>query len=138
MKHELIAGTLLTLFTCGVALAAEPVQPLQRFGDAPTPQRARAPFGERFTLETNETVVFIGQANFVREQKSGALETLLASNFREKQPRFRWMAWEADTVYEQWRDMNFGSWAGQLEWSGASVVVAQFGQMEARLLLPKV
>ena len=131
MKHELIAGTLLTFFTCGVALAAEPVQPLQRFGDAPAPQRARAPFGERFTLETNETVVFIGQANFVREQKSGALETLLASNFREKQPRFRWMAWEADTVYEQWRDMNFGSWASQLEWSGASVVVAQFGQMEA-------
>jgi hypothetical protein len=41
------------------------------------------------------------------------------------------MAWEADTVYEQWRDLNFGSWARQIESANATIIVAQFGQMEA-------
>ena len=84
MKRELIAGTLLTFVACCVALAADPVQPLKRFGDAPIQRRDRAPFGGGFTLETNETVAFIGQANFVREQKSGELETLLALNFADR------------------------------------------------------
>src|SRR5439155_10727375 len=56
---------------------------------------------------------------------------MLASAFAAQNPRFRSMAWEADTVYEQWRDLNFGSWARQLETAGATIVVAQFGQMEA-------
>src|SRR5262249_11839867 len=51
--------------------------------------------------------------------------------FAGKRPRFRSMAWQADTVYEQWRDLNFGSWAAQLETAGATMVIAQFGQMEA-------
>ena len=41
------------------------------------------------------------------------------------------MAWEADTVYEQWRDLNFGSWIRQLETAEISLVMAQYGQMEA-------
>src|SRR5262249_31007409 len=44
---------------------------------------------------------------------------------------FRSMAWEADTVFEQWRDLNFGSWPGQVEAAGATMIIAQFGQMEA-------
>ncbi|NDA68683.1 MAG: hypothetical protein EBY09_18960, partial [Verrucomicrobia bacterium] len=74
---------------------------------------------------------FVGQENFVRDAKAGELEALLASAFAAKKPRFRSMAWEADTVYEQWRDLNFGSWKAQLETAGATVVIAQFGQMEA-------
>ncbi|MBM3821599.1 MAG: DUF1080 domain-containing protein [Verrucomicrobia bacterium] len=87
--------------------------------------------GGIFELGTNEVVVLVGQENFVREQKSGALETLLASGFASQAPRVRSMAWEADTVYEQWRDLNFGSWLRQLEAAGATVILAQFGQMEA-------
>ena len=41
------------------------------------------------------------------------------------------MAWEGDTVYEQWRDLNFGSWAQQLDTASATIVAAQFGQVEA-------
>jgi len=41
------------------------------------------------------------------------------------------MAWEADTVYEQWRDLNFGDWTRQLETAGATLWWRQFGQMEA-------
>ena len=85
----------------------------------------------RFALTGEDVVVFVGQENLVRDQKSGELEALLASGFSKEKPRFRSMAWEADTVYQQWRDLHFGSWEEQLKASGATVVVAQFGQMEA-------
>ncbi|MFT4548984.1 MAG: putative membrane-bound dehydrogenase-like protein, partial [Verrucomicrobiales bacterium] len=87
--------------------------------------------GAKFALGENETIVFAGQENFVREQKSAALEALLASAWGEKKPRFRSMAWEADTVYDQWRDLHFGDWSQQLTTSGATLIIAQFGQMEA-------
>lgn len=104
---------------------------LSRFGRA-QPGLPIGPFADgKFALGTNEVVVFVGQENSVRESKAGELEALLASAFAAKAPRFRSMAWEADTVYEQWRDLNFGSWARQLEAAGATIVVAQFGQMEA-------
>ncbi len=104
---------------------------LSRFGDG-QPGAPLPPFANgKFALGENEVVVFVGQENFVRDQKAGELESMLASSFAAQKPRFRSMAWEADTVYEQWRDLNFGPWARQLEAAGATVVVAQFGQMEA-------
>ena len=104
---------------------------LRRFGDG-QPAVPLALFPDaKFQLGANETVVLAGQENFVREQKAGELEAQLASAFADKTPRFRSMAWEADTVYEQWRDLNFGPWAGQIESAGATVLMAQFGQMEA-------
>ncbi|MBI5802232.1 MAG: DUF1080 domain-containing protein [Verrucomicrobia bacterium] len=104
---------------------------LSRFGTAQPSSPVGKFAGGKFALGTNEVVVFVGQENLVREQKAGELEALLASAFAAKQPRFRSMAWEADTVYEQWRDLNFGSWVRQLEAADATIVVAQFGQMEA-------
>ncbi len=104
---------------------------LRRFGEG-QPATPPGPFpAGKFQIDPNETVVLIGQENFVREQKGGELEAQLASAFAGKTPRFRSMAWEADTVYEQWRDLNFGPWAGQIESAGATMMVAQFGQMEA-------
>src|SRR4030095_14860974 len=85
----------------------------------------------QFKLEENETIVLVGQENFVREQKAGELEAQLAAAYPTRAPRFRSMAWEADTVYEQWRDLNFGPWAAQIEAAGATIIVAQFGQIEA-------
>ncbi len=105
---------------------------LGRFGDA-QPRPATPPFAThgKFGLEDNEVVAFVGQENFVRDGKAGELEAVLAAGFADRTPRFRSMAWEADTVYEQWRDLNFGAWGPQLEHAGATIVVAQFGQMEA-------
>jgi putative membrane-bound dehydrogenase-like protein len=104
---------------------------LGRFG-AGQPGVSVPPFpGGTFALGSNETVVLVGQENFVRDQKAGEIEAQLASAYAAKAPKFRSMAWEADTVYEQWRDLNFGSWTRQLETAGATIVVAQFGQMEA-------
>ena len=104
---------------------------LSRFGSG-QPRVPLAPFaGGKFSLGTNETIAFVGQENFVRDQKVGEIEAQLVSAFAAKGPRVRPMAWEADTVYEQWRDLNFGSWSRQFEAAGATIVVAQFGQMEA-------
>ncbi|WP_256199981.1 hypothetical protein [Verrucomicrobium spinosum] len=76
-------------------------------------------------------IALTGQANLVREQKAGELEAILTSSYASREPSFRSMAWEGDTVYEQWRDLNFGSWKGQLDATGATTVLAQFGQVES-------
>lgn len=105
---------------------------LNRFGSATPSDANPAPWtGEKFDLGSGETVVFAGQENLVRMQADGTLEAKLAVAFAARRPRFRSMAWEGDTVYAQWRDANFGSWSDQLAAAGATVVVAQFGQMEA-------
>jgi mono/diheme cytochrome c family protein/glucose/arabinose dehydrogenase len=105
---------------------------LNRFGEGSEGPVAQGPFKEgRFALAPNEVVVLAGQTNLVREQKSGELEAVLATGFAREAPRFRFMAWEGDTVYEQWRDLNFGSWQAQLDTAGAGVIIAQFGQVEA-------
>lgn len=85
----------------------------------------------KFTLEKDEVIVMAGQENLVRDQKSGDLEAVLGTAFAAKQPSFRSMAWEGDTVYEQWRDLNFGDWKAQLDAAGAGIVIAQFGQVES-------
>ena len=104
---------------------------LSRFGEG-QPRVAAAPFANaRFEAADHETIVFVGQENFVRDQKAGHLESYLAAGHAARRMRFRSMAWEADTVYEQWRDLNFGAWTPQLERAGATAVMAQFGQVEA-------
>lgn len=104
---------------------------LSRFGDG-QPQVSLPPFpNTRFDLTTNEVVIFTGQENLVRDHKAGEIEAHLIQLHAARQPRFRSMAWEADTVYEQWRDLNFGAWTPQLERAGATVVIAQFGQLES-------
>lgn len=105
---------------------------IERFADVDAPVRAPTAWPDgRFVLGGNETVVFIGQENLVRLSKHGSLEARLAAACAAQKPRFRSMAWEGDTVYEQWRDLNFGDWRSQLDAIGATVIVAQFGQVEA-------
>ena len=105
---------------------------LNRFGEPKATWTPPAPFSDgRFALGQDEVVVFIGQENLVREAKSGEVEARLATAFADKRPAFRSMAWEADTVHEQWRDLNFGPWKGQLETVGATTLIVQFGQAEA-------
>lgn len=105
---------------------------LNRFGnpEAPTPARQAFENG-KFEVTPGEIIVMTGQTNFVREQKSGELEALILQGLADKAPRVRSMAWEGDTVYEQWRDLNFGDWKAQLTTVEAGIVMAQFGQVEA-------
>jgi len=91
---------------------------------------ARTPFGGKFELLPNDVVVVAGGENGRVGQELGYLETLLALHASGKRVRFRTMAWEGDTVHEQLRPLNFGSWTDHLRRAGASVVIAQFGQVE--------
>lgn len=108
--------------------------PVRRFGE-PSPPRPEClePFREgRFALEhPDEVIVFTGSTNLVLESQRGDLEARLTLAFRDRAPRFRSMAWEGDTVYEQWRDLNFGDWPAQLSAAEATIVVCGFGAMEA-------
>ena len=108
-----------------------PDEVLGRFGEGQPTAVIPGFTGGRFELSTDEVLAFVGQENLVRDQKAGEIESILASGLPNRRLRVRPMAWEADTVYEQWRDLNFGAWAPQLERAGATVVLAQFGQMES-------
>lgn len=94
--------------------------------------RSLAPFGGgNFSPIANDIMVFIGPENTVIEQRVGWLETALALGLRDRQPRFRHMGWEGDTVYRQNRMMNWGSWQENLDAVGATTIIVWFGQMEA-------
>lgn len=92
---------------------------------------AKTPFPGKFELLPNDVLVVAGGENARVGQELGYLETLIGLHASGKRVRFRSMAWEGDTVYEQPRPLNFGSWADHLRRTGASVVVLQFGQVEA-------
>ena len=136
LMKRLLTTLLLTLtsiaFAEGERIPNKPAPPLNRFAPDTVTTPVKTPFpGGKFTLGENETVVFVGGTNFVREAKSGELEALLTKAFAKQKPVFRSMAVDADTVYLQERELNFGTWRQQLEAVGATVVIAQFGQMEA-------
>jgi hypothetical protein len=61
----------------------------------------------------------------------GSLETMIQQALPAYKLKFRGLAWEGDTVFEQRRDLNYPSLDNQLEKIGATVVIAQFGQMES-------
>jgi len=98
---------------------------------------AEAPGGQRrarsepLALNRGDVVVFAGGEDVVESQRNGYLEMLLLLNFPAAEVRYRNMGWEGDTVYEQRRDLNFGSWSNQLQRVGATIVFAQFGQSES-------
>ena len=73
----------------------------------------------------------------VRLQQAGYLEAMLTKAFPAARPQFRDFAWEADTVFgqasviERWRTDGFGDRDQQLQRTGATVVIAQYGRMES-------
>ena len=91
----------------------------------------KTPFPGKFELLPNDVIVVAGGENARVGQELGYLEALVALHASGKRVRFRSMAWEGDTVHEQPRPLNFGSWSDHLRRAGASVVVLQFGQVEA-------
>jgi len=85
----------------------------------------------KFGFRRNDVVVFTGGANVVAAQENAYLETILTLSLPTQRIRFRNMGWEGDTVFEQRRDLNFGPWSQQFDRIGATVIFAQFGQMES-------
>lgn len=109
------------------ALSKEDVRSLAARGARWLLPKPADPFPGRFELRENDVVAFAGGEDMRAHQEDGRLESFLA----RPSVRFRSFAWEGDTVYEQWRILNFGPWERHFERVGASVIVAQFGQAEA-------
>ena len=93
--------------------------------------RLHAAEPQAFAFRTNDVIAFVGGEDVVEMQRNGYLELLLTAAKPELKLRFRNLAFEGDTVFEQHRQLNFPSWEKQLERVGATVVVAQFGQAES-------
>jgi hypothetical protein len=82
-------------------------------------------------FQTNDTVAFLGAADVVAAQQSGHLESLLAIACRGQDVRFRNLAWEGDTVFEQPRDFGFPTLLSTAQKSAATIIVVQYGRVEA-------
>ncbi|NCF87523.1 MAG: hypothetical protein GWQ08_18715 [Verrucomicrobiaceae bacterium] len=94
-------------------------------------------------LTSDDVIVFTGGTEVVEMQQSGHLETLLTARSTPATPKFRDLAWEADTVsfqgtvHGQWRTKGhfddikpFGNWATQLKKVGATAIIMQYGAIE--------
>ena len=82
-------------------------------------------------FEKGDVIAFVGGEDMVAAGEHGHLEFLLTRALPDHRLRFRNLAWEGDTVFEQRRDLNFPTWEEQFDKVGATVVIAQFGQMES-------
>ena len=95
--------------------------------------RAKVPF----KLSGDDVVVFAGGANMLYLQQAGHLEAILTKAAAPAKARFRDLSWEADTVFrlgsdiERWRKDGFGRRDEQFKRVGATVFIAQFGQLES-------
>ena len=88
--------------------------------------RAAEPF-----FRKGDVIALVGGEDMVVASEYGYLELLLTRALPDYHLRFRNLAWEGDTVFEQRRDLGFPPWEEQLEKIGATVVLCQFGQMES-------
>ena len=82
-------------------------------------------------LKAGDVVALVGGENMVALAEEGWLETLVTWAQPGDRIRFRSLAWEGDTVFEQRRDLNYPALETQLDRMGATVVICQFGKMES-------
>jgi hypothetical protein len=109
-------------------------------------------------LKPNDVIALTGGSNIERTRFNGHLQTSLIAAKPELKIKVRNFGWEGDTVFEQWRDggnyqnldpkraaaekrisaeTGIDSWRQQRDWRqqlkdvGATMVIAQFGQMES-------
>lgn len=88
--------------------------------------RADEPF-----LRPNDVIALVGGEDMVSAGELGTLEANLQRAFPGYHLKVRSLAWEGDTVFEQPRMLNYPPLERQLDETGATVVVMQFGQMES-------
>jgi len=86
--------------------------------------------GNRF-FKPSDVVALVGGEDMVVRRDDPDLELLVLQQPGFSSVKFRNLAFEGDTVFEQVRDLNFPSWEDQIKSVSATVVVAQFGKMES-------
>jgi GDSL-like Lipase/Acylhydrolase family len=87
-------------------------------------------FSADSAFRANDTIALIGGEDMVALADSGQLEAQIVQQPGLAAIKVRALAYEGDTVFEQHRQLNYPTWEQQLEKIGATVVIAQFGQME--------
>jgi lysophospholipase L1-like esterase len=88
------------------------------------------PFPGAFVPADHEVIAVTGGEDAFAALTSGQLSAHLMAAFPKTPLHLRNLAWEGDTVHEQWRIHNFGSWERQLARAGATAVLAWFGKNE--------
>ncbi|MGE3309011.1 MAG: GDSL-type esterase/lipase family protein [Limisphaerales bacterium] len=83
-------------------------------------------------FRTNDVVAFLGGSSVVAAEQAGFLETTLTLAHPGYRLRFRSLGWEGDSVFERPRELNFPDTPHLLRQCGATVVVLEFGTLEAR------
>jgi hypothetical protein len=81
-------------------------------------------------FQANDVVALVGGEEMVAAAEQGELELRLVRALPELHLKFRSLAWEGDTVFEQPRDLNYPTLEQQLDDTGATVVLALFGVTE--------
>ena len=111
-----------------------------------------------FRFEPGDLIALVGGSNIERTLFNGSLQLQFVASQSEAKLRVRNFGWEGETVFEQWRGAGQAeqldglrqagerrhqeaagstSWRQQRDWrqqlgeAGATVVIAQFGQMES-------
>jgi hypothetical protein len=92
---------------------------------------SRGGFAQEVFFKPNDVVALVGGEDMVVVSELGHLEAGIQRALPEHKLKFRSLAWEGDTVFDQHRDLNYPALEAQLEKIGATVVIAQFGQMES-------
>ena len=97
-----------------------------------------AAIAEEPFFKKGDVIALVGGEDMVAMSEYGYLELLLTRALPGHRLKFRNLAWEGDTVFEQRRDLNFPPLEAQLDQVGATVVLCQFGQMESLAGLDKL
>src|ERR1700761_2217826 len=72
-------------------------------------------------FQQGDVVALVGGGDLERTRFAPYLQANLLAASGAGPVKVRNFAWEGDTVYEQWRDLNFPSIARQLDQIGATV-----------------
>lgn len=92
---------------------------------------AELAWADAAVFTASDVVALAGGEEMVVMSEWPALEMLVAQEPGLATVKFRNLACEGDTVFEQFRQLNFPSWPEQLKKVGATLVIAQFGKMES-------
>lgn len=88
--------------------------------------------GEKFgNFRPLDVVALVGGEDMVAAADFGYFEYLVVKAWPDYHIKFRGIAKEGDTAFEQARDFNYPALDQQLDEMGATVALLQFGQMES-------
>jgi hypothetical protein len=82
-------------------------------------------------LQPGDVVALLGGEDMVAAAESGHIEARCLLGLQGSRVKFRSLAWEGDTVFQQFRDRNYPTLAQHLDEIGATLVILQFGKMES-------